>query len=235
MPSLALALPLAALVASLVSGCKPTAPAGEQAPAARAAADTGRAAASDSATLARADEGRIQGPADAPVWMVIASDFQCPYCRIWHNDTYAALVRDYVAPGKVRIAYINYPLPMHQHAVPAAEAAMCASVQGKFWPMHSAIFETQEQWSALPDARPAFEAAAVKTGLSMPEWRRCMDAHLTLPLVQADAERTRQSGIQSTPSFMILRGSTMERAIAGALPTAEFRAALDQALAKAGR
>ena len=235
MPSLSLLLPVATLAASLLAGCKPSTPGAEQAPATRAADSTKATAAAtpDSALLARADAGRIQGPVDAPVWLVVASDFECPYCRIWHDQSYAELVRDYVAPGKVRMAYINYPLPMHKHAVPAAEAAMCASAQGKFWEMHSAIFEAQERWNELPDAHAAFDSAATKVGVNMADWRRCMTSHATLPLIEADAERTRRSGIQSTPSFMILRGNEMVEGIAGAQPTAQFRAALDKALAGA--
>lgn len=232
MPSFALLLPAATLAASLLAGCKPSAPGSEQAPAARTADSTKAAVATpDSALLARADAGRIQGAANAPVWIVIASDFECPYCRIWHDQSYAELLRDYVTPGKVRMAYINYPLPMHRHAVPAAEAAMCASAQGKFWEMHSAIFGAQERWSQLPDARATFDSLAAKVGANMPDWRRCMTSHATLPLVEADAERTRRAGIQSTPSFMILRGNEMVEGISGAQPTAQFRAALDKALA----
>lgn len=234
MPSFSLLLPAATLAASLLAGCKPSTPGSEQAPAARAADSTkATAVAPDSALLARADAGRIQGPVDAPVWLVVASDFECPYCRIWHEQSYAELVRDYVTAGKVRMAYINYPLPMHKHAVPAAEAAMCASAQGKFWEMHSAIFEAQEQWSELPDAKPTFDALAAKVGVNIADWRSCMSSHATLPLVEADAERTRRSGIQSTPSFMVLRGNEMVEGIAGAQPTAQFRAALDKALAGA--
>lgn len=234
MPSFSLLLPAATLAASLLAGCKPSTPGSEQAPAARAADSTkATAVAPDSALLARADAGRIQGPVDAPVWLVVASDFECPYCRIWHEQSYAELVRDYVTAGKVRMAYINYPLPMHKHAVPAAEAAMCASAQGKFWEMHSAIFEAQEQWSELPDAKPTFDALAAKVGVNIADWRSCMSSHATLPLVEADAERTRRSGIQSTPSFIVLRGNEMVEGIAGAQPTAQFRAALDKALAGA--
>ena len=71
--------------------------------------DTARAAASgtpgaDSAFLATADRSRILGADSADVWMLIVSDFQCPFCRIWHEQTYEAIAREYVQPGKVRLA-----------------------------------------------------------------------------------------------------------------------------------
>ena len=86
----------------------------------------------------RADRGRIRGNPQAGLWIIEASDFQCPYCKMWHDSTYGSLVKDYVESGKVRLAYLNFPLSQHQNAMPAAEAAMCASVQDKFWPMHVA-------------------------------------------------------------------------------------------------
>ena len=85
-------------------------------------------------TISRlADRGRILGDSTATVWFVMASDFQCPYCKQWHDVAFAGLVRDYVNTHKVRMAFLNMPLSMHQHAKPASEAAMCAAVQDKFW------------------------------------------------------------------------------------------------------
>jgi protein-disulfide isomerase len=179
--------------------------------------------------LQRADRGRIQGDSAAPVWVVVASDFQCPYCRIWHAETYPTLVKDYVRTGKIRMAYLNYPLNSHKNAWPAAEAAMCASVQGMFWEMHDALFANQERWSTMPDARALFDSLAVnKFSLNGDEWRSCMSSHTTAALVQADFERLRSAGVESTPSFFV-----GDRGISGAQPTDVFRAAIEQALAKA--
>lgn len=179
--------------------------------------------------LQRADRGRIQGDTAAAVWVVVASDFQCPYCRAWHAETYPTLVRDYVRTGKIRMAFLNYPLNIHKNAWPAAEAAMCASVQGMFWEMHDAIFANQARWSAMPNALPLFDSLAVnKFALNADEWRSCMSTHATAALVQADYERLRTAGVESTPSFFV-----GDRGISGAQPTDVFRAAIEQALAKA--
>jgi protein-disulfide isomerase len=179
--------------------------------------------------LQRADRNRIQGEAAAPVWVIVASDFQCPFCRTWHEETYPTLVKDYVRTGKIRMAYLNYPLNSHRNAWPAAEAAMCASVQGMFWEMHDAIFATQGRWTAMPNAMPLFDSLAVnKFALNPDEWRSCMSTHATAALVQADLERLRSAGVESTPSFFV-----GDRGISGAQPTDVFRAAIEQALAKA--
>lgn len=179
---------------------------------------------------ARADSGRIQGSATAPVWMVVVSDFQCPYCKIWHDSTYDAIRREYVKTGKVRLAYVNLPLPSHKGAWASAEAAMCAGLQGRFWEMHDAIFDTQAEWSRIESAHaPFFDSLAVRAGLDMTRQRACVAERQTRHIVQADLDRSLLAGINSTPVFII--GGTR---IEGAYPVATFRKALDAALATAG-
>src|SRR5204863_2147972 len=98
--------------------------------------------------ITRADLARIQGSSTAPLWVIEVSDFQCPYCKQWHDQTYNAFIDRYVKTGKVRLAYVNFPLGIHAHAFPAAEAAMCAGVQNKFWPMHDSLFAAQGRWES---------------------------------------------------------------------------------------
>lgn len=162
--------------------------------------------------------------------MVEVSDFQCPFCARFHRETFAELRRAYIATGKVKLAYVNYPLPMHQHAWPAAEAALCAGAQGKYWEMHDALFTTQEAWSARPNAEPLFDSLAVKVGAAAPAYRQCMRDHVMRGLVQQDLDRSKESGVGSTPTFFV--GDT---AILGAYPTPVFRRVLDSAVARAGR
>jgi len=211
-----------------LAGCKPAETSARATPApAEAVADGAILTAADSIS-ALADRGRIQGAASATVWLVESSDFQCPYCKTWHDQTYPAIVRDYVNTGKVRIAYLNYPLNIHPNAKPAAEAAMCASAQGKFWPMHDKLFGTQERWEGMRNAVPYFDSLATSLGVEMSGWRRCVTEHLALPLIQADAERSQRAGAQSTPTFFV-----GEELVAGAQPYPVFRAAIERALAKA--
>src|SRR5688500_17464643 len=99
--------------------------------------------------VVKADLARIQGSPTAPVWVIEVSDFQCPYCKQWHEQTYPKLRDEFVRTGKVRLAYINFPLAQHGNAQPAAEAAMCAGAQGKFWEMHDALFTNQAKWAVL--------------------------------------------------------------------------------------
>ena len=204
---------------------------GDEPRSALAATNTAPSAApADTGVTARADAGRTSGRADAKVWLIEISDFQCPYCKQWHDSTYPVIRREYVESGKVRMAYVNLPLSSHKHAWPAAEAAMCASVQGKFWPVHDGIFDMQEQWARLPDAVPTFAGIAEKAGVEMGAWRTCMSGHQTRTLIAADADRATASGIQSTPSCIV--GNQL---VAGAYPVDVFRQVLDSALAAADR
>jgi protein-disulfide isomerase len=139
-------------------------------------------------------------------------------------------MREYVESGKVRFAYLNLPLPNHANAIPAAEAAMCAGLQGKFWEMHDALFESQAQWSASDNAWAVFAELAAARGIDAAAMRACGDADTLLPLVQADAARAMQSGVQSTPTFLV--GSVM---LEGAYPFDAMKQVVDSVLGARGR
>ena len=224
----------ATLVAVLLSACNSSgttdrAPVAAGPPAGAAAESNPAPASPQDSLLAVADSARIRGAANASVWIVEVSDFQCPYCRIWHEETYPAVVREYVSTGQARLAFLNLPLPSHRHAWPAAEAAMCAGLQGRFWEMHDAIFQAQQQWSRMATVDSIFGAMAGSVGVDLAEWRRCVSDHVTRPLIQADYERAVSAGVNSTPSFFI-----GDRRLSGALPVDSFRVAIDAALGKAG-
>lgn len=175
----------------------------------------------------KADLARIQGSPTAPVWVIEVSDFQCPFCRQWHEQTYKTLRDEFVRTGKVRLAYVNFPLAQHAHAQLAAEAAMCAGAQGKFWEMHDALFASQEKWQALPAALAFFDSLAGPTGVDQPRWRQCLQSGKMKPWIQADHDRAQSAGAYSTPTFMI--GKTM---LIGAVPIEKLRSAIDSALAQ---
>ena len=177
--------------------------------------------------ITRADLARIQGSASAPVWVIEVSDFQCPFCKEWHDQTYNAFVDQYVKTGRVRLAYVNFPLSMHPNAWPAAEAAMCAGAQGKFWPMHDALFATQKRWESLSSTTSVFDSLAQSNGLDMKRWRACVSSGQMKPLIEADHDRASRAGATATPSFMI-----GDKILTGAQPLPELQRAIDSATAK---
>ena len=233
-----LALLLGASLALAAAACARTepVPAASAGTTASAAGDvkshptSGMSGLTDSVSSA-ADRGRIRGSASAPVWLIEVSDFQCPYCKQWHDASFAAIDSEYVKPGKVRLAYLNFPLSsIHPNARAAAEAAMCASVQGKFWQLHESLFATQARWEGQSNPLPTFDSLAVAAGVDAPAWRNCMTTHATARLIDADRDRSRSAGVQSTPTFFI-----GDRKLEGAYPTDSFRVAIDSALARKAR
>ena len=192
-----------------------------------AAAATGLSGLTDSVSVL-ADKARIRGAETAPVWLVEISDFQCPFCKQWHDETFAKIDQEYVKTGKVRMAYLNFPLTrIHKNAQPAAEAAMCAGLQGKFWELHSSLFTTQTRWAESKTPIVVFDSLARAAGVELKAWDRCMSSHATAKLIQADRDRSSQAGVESTPTFFV-----GDRALAGAYPVDTFRVAIEQALAK---
>lgn len=216
----------AALVAALFSlACGPRNPA----PSDSATAASKSSPATPDPSVAAADRGRTDGDSSARTWVVIASDFQCPYCKKWHAETYTRFIDQYVRTGKVKVAYLNFPLGQHQNAVPTAAAAMCASAQGRFWQYHDALFHTQEQWARMAEPRPLLDSIARAVGVNVPEWSECVDSRRMLPLVMADRDRAAAAGVQSTPSFLV-----GDQILQGAMQFEEMRPLIDAAVAKSG-
>ena len=181
------------------------------------------------ARVTAADRGRIRGNTDAPVWVVVISDYQCPFCKKWHDETESRITAEYVRTGKVQIAYINYPIPsIHPNAPATHEAAMCAAEQGKFWPVSDALFATQAQWKSHKDIVRFADSLAVAAGVDAARFRACIKDGIMKPLIDADVDRATRIGVGSTPSFLV--GG---RPLVGAQPFEAFKQAIDAALAAA--
>jgi protein-disulfide isomerase len=165
---------------------------------------------------------RTKGRPTAPVTMYEISDFQCPFCAEFALETMPTLEREYVATGKVRVIFVNFPLPMHRNAVPAAELAMCAARQGKFWPMHDLLYRNQGRWQGLAEPGSYFLSLGDSAGANRDSLTACVRDGAVRGLVRSDAEGAVRSGAHSTPTFYIEGGL-----VVGALPVEVFRTVLD--------
>lgn len=212
-----------AAVALLLTATLPTAACGQG-----GGAPSASGVNADSVTQ-RADRGRSKGPDSARVTIVEISDFQCPYCREFAATTYPKIDSAYVRTGQARIVYINLPLSIHANAFPAAEAAMCAGAQGKFWPMHDRLFATQREWSSQTDAVQRFERMAEALQLDMAAYRDCAANDRTAPLIVNDAMQAAEAGVRGTPAF-ILVSAAGQRSMSGAVPFEQFAAEMDALL-----
>jgi protein-disulfide isomerase len=166
------------------------------------------------------DKAPQQGPSDALVTIVEFSDYQCPFSRK-AQPTLAQIIQTY---GKdVRHVYRNNPLAMHNHAALAAEAALAARDQDKFWEYHDRLFANQQ---AL--AREDLEQYATELGLDMAKFKAALDTNAHKDEIAADQQLTRSLGQTGTPAFFV-----NGRSVKGARPFDAFKALIDEELQKA--
>ena len=150
---------------------------------------------------------RSKGAANAPVTVYEMADFQCPACRSFAVTVLPTLEREYVETGKVRWVFINLPLTsIHPNAVAAAEVAMCAGRQGRFWPTHDLLYQRQDAWAKLPQPRDTLVALAQRAGADRAKLLACVNGGTTRREIELDAERATRSGARGTPSFYIEGG-----------------------------
>jgi protein-disulfide isomerase len=161
--------------------------------------------------------GPTKGPSDAPITIVEFSDYECPFC-VRAEPTVKDLLAKY--PGKIKLVYRDYPLPMHPKAPKAAEAAHCAGDQGKYWEMHDKLF-TPGAKLELADLK----AHAREVGVDGAKFDRCLDSGEKAKDVEANKKAGDEAGVSGTPAFFI-----NGRPIAGAQPLEAFTAIVDQEL-----
>jgi protein-disulfide isomerase len=137
------------------------------------------------------------GEATAKLTMVEFSDFQCPFCGRYANQTMSQVLDTYVKTGRVRYVFRNFPLEqLHPNAEKAAEAANCAGEQNKFWEAHDRFFKNQ---SAL-DSKEMLGHATV-LGLDVPKFQQCLDSGKYTAKVKADEAEGQKFGVKGTPTF----------------------------------
>jgi protein-disulfide isomerase len=168
------------------------------------------------------DDDPSQGPADAPVVIVEFSDYQCPYCQMWHQEVLPQIMEEY--SGKVRFIYRDFPLSGHPDAQPAAEAANCAGDQDAYWQFQEAIFSGLYGYG-----ESAYTQYAQDLGLVMDTFTSCIANRVHEAEVLEDYSDAIRLGVQSTPTFFI-NGTQL----VGAQPFETFQNMIELALSKAG-
>lgn len=196
--------------------------------AAAAPANTLPAAAhsSDKVQLKVASDWHWMGRDDAPVTIVEFTDFQCPFCRKYHTETFGLLKKNYIDTGKVRFASRDLPLSMHPYAQKAAEAARCAGEQNKFWELRDAMITNSADLS-----QDAIIKYAQMNGLEIASFKACLEADKYKAEIQKDMADAGTLGISGTPSFVI--GKTAKDAlegdrVVGALPVSTFESEIQK-------
>jgi protein-disulfide isomerase len=176
-----------------------------------------------------------RGNGAAKITIVEVSDYHCPFCRRQTLQTLPSLLTDYVNSGKVKYVFVDYPIAqLHPDAFKAHEAASCAGDQGKYWQMHDSLFTN------APARDAAQLTAQAKTiGLDEGKFGACMSGGTHAASIRSSIARMQQLGVDGTPLTLIgltpAPGAQMKvvASIYGARPYADFKEAIDAALAQA--
>ena len=162
-----------------------------------------------------------KGPAEAPVTVIEFSDFECPFCgRI--EPTLAQVEKTY--GDQIRFVFRQFPLSIHPHAQKAAEAALCADEQGKFWEMHDAMFADQHSLDV-----EQLKSKAASLGLDADQFNACLDSDKFDARIKSDIADGQKAGVGGTPA-MFVNG----RFINGAVPYDDIAKVIDDELARKG-
>ncbi len=166
-----------------------------------------------------------KGPDDALVTIVEVSDFQCPFCKRV-VPTVETLHKDY--GDKIRVVWMNNPLPFHKDAGPAAQLALEAHEQGgdkKFWAAHDMLFENQQSLS-----RADLEKYAGSLGLDVGKVKKALDGKTHQSKIQQDQQLAQKLGARGTPAFFI-----NGRKLMGAQPLEKFKEVIDDEIVRANK
>ncbi|PIN85123.1 MAG: disulfide bond formation protein DsbA [Candidatus Diapherotrites archaeon CG11_big_fil_rev_8_21_14_0_20_37_9] len=174
-----------------------------------------------------------EGSDDAEIVIIEYSDYQCPFCRSWYNQSKSQLNEEYIDTGKVQFIYKDFPLNFHPMAQPYAEAARCAGGQGKYWEMHDKIFDEQSkfgQGTISNLTQEDIKTWASDLGLDTGEFNSCLDSGKYTQEIQANLSEGQQVGVSGTPSFIIGKRDGTGQLIVGAQPYATFKSAIEALL-----
>jgi len=151
------------------------------------------------------------------------SDFQCPFCAKYAQETLPLVKRDLIEKGRVKYAALQYPLEnIHPLALEASEASECAARHGRFWEMHDQLFRNP---TSLDHTSLMTQARAI--GVDATTFEGCLTSHDTLAKIRADQAEGKRLGVEGTPSFLIglVRvdgGIDLRKRIGGAVPFEVF-------------
>ena len=194
----------------------------------------------------QADANNMGDP-DAPIKIVEFSDYQCPFCKRFFEQTEASLVENYISTGKVYFTYRSAGNWVSgnigggkSESEDSAKAAYCAGDQNLFWEMHDMLFQNNrdvEDGGAFTDRR--LTAIAEETGLDMSAFSECYSSNKYQDQVDQDARDALQAGVGGTPSFVMTytkaSGEEGSQLIEGAQPFDVFQQAIEAALTEVGQ
>lgn len=166
----------------------------------------------------------FQGDANAPVTLIEFGDFNCGYCRKWAHETLPLITEKYIKTGKVRMAYVHYPI-LGEDSMTAAQGAECAAEQqqNKFWEFHNTLYANQ----GIGFTPTNLTKLAGDSGLDTKTFEQCLANFKGQPSIDEDIRLAQVMGVRGTPAFLV-NGVPL----AGAYPYEDFQRVIEGSLAE---
>lgn len=171
--------------------------------------------------LALLAKGPSRGSETAPITIVELSDFQCPYCRKFWQETLPRIEEAHIKTGQVRFVYRHFAI-LGEHSVAAAQAAECAGEQRKFWEYHDKLFAGQGPFAFT---KQNLQRYAKALGLDTVAFAQCLDSGRYVQKVEGETEVGTMLGVRGTPAFFI-----NGRLLVGAHPYENFQRLIEEEL-----
>jgi protein-disulfide isomerase len=182
---------------------------------------------------ASVDDDPVKGEQNAPITIIEFSDFQCPFCARFHEQTLPLILEQYVETGKVKFVYRDFPIQTsHPNAMPAAAASECAHEQDKYWEYHDELFKNQGIWNnmEITSAITIFKEYATKLELNQEQFDSCLDSGKYIEEINKDLRDGQNYGITGTPGFFIGNEQDGFIQLTGARPFEAFKSVIDSQL-----
>lgn len=163
----------------------------------------------------------FNGDPNAPVTLVEFGDFNCGYCGRWAQETLPLIQEKYIKTGKVRMAYIHFPI-LGPDSMTAAEGTECAAQQNKFWEYHNTLYAN----AGIGFTPDNLTSLATELGLDKATFAQCLANFPDRRSLENDYRLAQVMGVRGTPAFLV-NGI----ALAGAYPYENFEELIEQELA----
>jgi protein-disulfide isomerase len=173
--------------------------------------------------------GKLSGYPNAPVMIEVFSDFQCPACKVLHDEALRSLMKDYVGNGKVYLIHRNFPLPMHAYGRQAALYATAAERIGKYQQVADVLYASQAAWSA--SGKVDETACSVLTPAEAKQVRALVKDPATNADIEKDVALGKKVRLDQTPT-LIVTYRLKQYPLAGAVNYNLLKSFLDDLLAK---
>ena len=185
----------------------------------------------DSPVFVSIDDDPMKGNPDASITIIEFSDFQCPFCNRFYQETLPLIEKNYIDTGKVNFVYRDMPLAIHPNAVPAHIAAECAHVQGAFWEYHDILFDRMSEWNKLNPTDLDLQLKAYAQELNLDSsFDTCIKSTSIAQEVQKDYSQAAGYGATGTPTFFVGNDDEGYVKLSGAQPFSAFQSIIDSKL-----